>query len=433
MRESDGTAHYPVWHPYTADRSRQWRVVSAKGVRLNLEDGRSLIDGVSSWWSVIHGYAHPQMVEALQRQAERLPHVMLGGLTHEPAERLAAELVELAPRGGAAEPQLRKVFFADSGSVGVEVSLKMAAQYWHNLGHSQKRRFIALRGGYHGDTSAAMSVGEPEDAMHAFSGLIPTQLFVEPPHGFENREAAQQALLLLEELLQQHAHEVAAMILEPIQQCYGGFNMYHPDYLRGVRQLCDRYEVVLIADEVATGLGRTGKLFACDWAEIVPDILVLSKALTGGMLGMSATLATEKIYSAFTTSPESAFMHGPTFMGNALACAAALVGLELIRADDFLPRIAQIERELQRELLPLLELNHPDILDVRILGATGVVELTSAAAWVGLREFAADRGVWLRPFDRYIYTMPAYTISSEELSQVCSVIQGWFLEKRPAG
>lgn len=417
---------YPVWHPYTADRSRPWRVVSASGVRLQLEGGVSLIDAVSSWWSVIHGYAHPHLVQAVQRQAEILPHVMLGGLTHQPAEQLAAELIELSPRGKSDSPQMSKVFFADSGSVGVEVSLKMAAQYWFNLGFPKKRRFVALHGGYHGDTAAAMSVGEPEDEMHIFSGLVPEQLFVSPPRGFENLEGAEAALRELEELLQQRGDELAAMIVEPIQQCYGGFNIYHPRYLQGARELCDRYNLLLIADEVAVGLGRTGKLFACDWAEVVPDIMILSKALTGGMIGMSATLATSKIYDAFTGSPERAFMHGPTFMGNPLAASAALASLELIRAPGFLPKIKEIEAQLQRELDPLSALNHPDIADIRILGATGVVELQPKASWQGLREFAAERGVWLRPFGRYIYTMPAYTISSEELAQVCGVIRDWF-------
>lgn len=422
--ESD--APYAVWHPYSAEERAPWRVASGRGVRLVLEDGRELIDGVSSWWSAIHGYSHPALVAAVQKQAAILSHVMLGGLTHRPAEQLAAELVELAPRGGAPQPQLTKVFFADSGSVGVEVALKMAAQYWHNCGSPEKRHFVALHGGYHGDTAAAMSVGEPDDAMHAFGGLVPPQFFLEPPRGFDNLESAQQAAERLSALLQQRGHEIAALIIEPTQQCYGGFNLYHPHFLRRARELCNRHQLLLIADEVAVGLGRTGKLFGCDWGPITPDILVLSKALTGGMMGMSATLATDAVYSAFVGSPERAFMHGPTFMGNPLAASAALASLELIRHPDFLPKVAAIEAQLQCELLPLAQLHHPAIIDVRVLGATGVVELQNLSDWAGFVEFAGARGVWLRPFDRYIYTMPPYTIAPDELSQVTGAIVDWF-------
>jgi adenosylmethionine-8-amino-7-oxononanoate aminotransferase len=413
-------ADYAVWHPYTATHQRPWVVQSARGVRLHLDDGRELIDSVSSWWSCVHGYCHPELVKAVQEQVAILPHVMLGGLTHAPAEQLAAQLVEMAPLG------LERVFFADSGSVGVEVALKMAAQYWQNMGRPHKRRFVSLRGAYHGDTAGAMSIGEPDDSMHLFTAATPSASFLEPPRGFDDRHSAGEALKRLEQLLRREASELAAFVVEPIQQSYGGFNMYHPWFLEEARWLCDQHEVLLIADEVATGFGRTGKWFACDWSGITPDIMVLSKALTGGMLGMSATMATRKLFDAFQGAPEKAFMHGPTFMGNPTAAAAALKSLEIMRRDGYLERVARIEQRLRADLLGLEHRSHK-VLATRVLGATGVVEVRDRADYAGLADFAAERGVWLRPFERYVYTMPAYVISDSELAQVTSVIREWFL------
>jgi adenosylmethionine---8-amino-7-oxononanoate aminotransferase len=415
-----------LWFPYAQMQglAAPAEVVRAEGTRLHLRDGRVLVDAIASWWCVIHGYNRPELNAALTSQLERFAHVMLGGVTHAPAQRLADRLVALAP------PGLAHVFFADSGSVGMEVAMKMAVQYWRNLGVAGKHAFLSLRHGYHGDTTGVMSLGDPDEGMHhLFAGYLPRQHFVAPPEGMgdgrgEIRRSVDQALSELAAALSAHAHQCAALACEPLMQAAGGFNFYPPAYLAEARRLCDQHGVLLICDEVATGFGRTGTLFACEQAGITPDIMVLGKGLTGGYLGLSATLASERVFAAFLgDTAERAFMHGPTFMGNALACSVALASLELLERDGTLGAIGRIEAILREELLGL---RAPGVREVRVLGACGVIEVEDARAYAGLQEFAAGRGVWLRPFDRVVYTMPPYVIDEASLRRVCRAMRGWF-------
>ena len=415
-----------LWFPYAqmAGLEVQSEVVRAEGVRLHLRDGRTLIDAIASWWCVIHGYAHPELDAALRAQLDDFAHVMMGGLSHAPAQRLAETLVELAP------PGLAHVFFADSGSVGMEVAMKMAVQYWKNIGVPGKTRFISLHHAYHGDTTGVMSLGDPDDGMHRlFAGYLPRQVFVRPPEGMgrgrgDIRYSVEQAVEELAAALREHAHEVAAFVCEPLVQGAGGFNFYPPAYLTEARRLCDEHGVLLVCDEVATGFGRTGTLFACEHARMTPDILVLAKGLTAGYLGMSATLATSRVFEAFLgDGPERAFMHGPTFMGNALACAVALASIAIFQRDNYLDKIRRIEEVLRDELL---DLRSPAIRESRVFGACGVIEVHDRKVLRGLQAFAADSGVWLRPFDNVVYTMPAYVMSESDLRQVCQTMREWF-------
>ncbi|QDU72983.1 Adenosylmethionine-8-amino-7-oxononanoate aminotransferase [Mucisphaera calidilacus] len=398
-----------------------YRVRSASGCVLELEDGTRLIDGLSSWWAVVHGYDHPEILRAAHEQVDRLPHVMLGGLSHEPAQRLAEKLAAITPG------DLRHTFFADSGSVAVEVALKIATQYHRNLGHPQRHKMVALRLGYHGDTTGAMAVSDPEDSMHhLFAPILMRHHFAPSPRGgFDAEpEVVQKDLEALERLIREHESELAGMICEPILQAAGGFNMYSPSYLRGARRLCDAYGLLLIFDEIATGLGRTGRMFAADHAGVVPDVMTLGKALTAGYTGHAAVVTRPGVFDAFySDNPEHALMHGPTFMGNPTACAVALAGLEVFEREGYLDRIAQIEEQLQERLLPL---TGPAIASTRVLGATGVVEVFDPEAIKGLQAYAAARGVWLRPFGTYAYTMPPYVITDEQLSMVLDVFEGWF-------
>jgi len=392
-----------LWFPYAQMKTMPppLKVVAAKGVKLCLQDGRELIDAISSWWCVIHGYNHPKINAALKEQMEKFSHVMLGGLTHDPAEKLAEELVRITG--------LSHVFFADSGSVGIEVAMKMAVQFWKNQGVEGKHKFACLLRGYHGDTSGAMSLGDPEEGMHhLFKGYLPKQFFIEPD------------LQEMEKLFKEHAGEIAAFVCEPLLQGAGGFYFYSPEFLRGARELCDRHNVLLIADEVATGFGRTGTMFACGQAGMVPDIMVLGKGLTAGYLGLSATLATDKIYNSFF---KEAFMHGPTFMGNALACSVALASLEIFEQENYLQKIARINEILKEELLGF---EAKGVRETRVLGACGVIETETEDAHKGIQDFAAARGVWLRPFLRVVYTMPPYVISEDELMKVCGVMKEFF-------
>jgi adenosylmethionine-8-amino-7-oxononanoate aminotransferase len=415
-----------LWFPYAQMQGLeiQNQVVRAEGVRLHLRDGRTLIDAIASWWCVIHGYNHPALNAALRAQADDFAHVMLGGLTHAPAQRLADRLVALAPAG------LSHVFFSDSGSVGMEVAMKMAVQYWKNLGVQGKHAFLSLRHGYHGDTTGVMSLGDPDDGMHRlFSGYLPQQHFVPPPEGMgdgrgEIRRSVDEALSALATALRDHAHGIAALACEPLLQGAGGFNFYPPAYLTEARRLCDEHGVLLICDEVATGFGRTGTLFACEQAGITPDILVLGKGLSAGYLGLSATLATDRVFQAFLgESNDKAFMHGPTFMGNALACAVALESIQIFERDGYLDKIRRIEEILREELLAL---RADTIRETRVFGACGVIEVHDPSAWQGLQAFAGERGVWLRPFDKVVYTMPAYVIDEASLRQVCRAMSAWF-------
>jgi len=415
--------HGPLWFPYAqmklAPALRE--VAGAEGARLHMADGRILIDAVSSWWAVIHGYNHPRLNEAAARQMRAATHVMMGGLVHESTRAFADKLVEITP-----DP-LRRVFFSDSGSVGVEVAMKMAAQFWINRGREEKNRFLALKRAYHGDTLWAMSVCDPEDGMHArFSNLLPTQRFLEAPRGgYQACDATVEADVdTLKRTLESHHQELAGMIVEPLVQAAGGMNFYSPAHLRAFRQLCDRYGVLLIFDEVATGFGRTGRMFAADHANVCPDLMVLGKGMTAGYFGHAATLATDRVYEAFYGDDRAlAFMHGPTFMGNAAACAVGLESIKCFEEDGVLERIATIERRLTEGLVPL---TGSRVIDSRALGAIGVVEADSREALQGLQAFAAERGVWLRPFDRFAYTMPPYVIEDDELAMILDVLRAWF-------
>jgi len=386
-------------------------VVSAEGVRLHLADGRELIDGMSSWWCAIHGYRRPALDAAVREQLERMAHVMFGGLTHEPAIRLAERLVEIAPQG------LEHVFFADSGSVSVEVAIKMALQYQRALGHPERTRLLTVRGGYHGDTFGAMAVCDPVGGMHSmFSGVLAEHVFAErPPDGFD---APLDELWAehVSELFARHAHELAAVIAEPVVQGAGGMRFHSPACVSFLRGLCTKYELLLLLDEIATGFGRTGSMFACEHAQITPDIMCVGKALTGGYMTLAATLCTSEVAQTISAGEGGALMHGPTFMANPLACAVALASLDLLAEGCWAEDVARIERGLRAGLEPARKL--PGVLDVRVLGAIGVVQLQHEVDVVAATVTAVERGVWLRPFRDLIYTMPPYVIGDEDLARV---------------
>ena len=414
-----------LWHPYTSALCPLpvREAVSAHGCRIRLRDGREVVDGMASWWCAIHGYSHPALVRAVSEQAGRMSHVMFGGLTHEPAVRLTRLLLPLLPAG------LEHVFLADSGSVAVEAALKMALQYWQTAGRPEKSRILALRGGYHGDTLGAMSVCDPVTGMHRlFSGVLPGQLFVERPSCRFDQAFDPASMTAPEELLEREGTQVAAVIVEPLLQGAGGMWMYHPDYLRRLRALCDKHDVLLVFDEIATGFGRTGTFFAADRAGVSPDILCLGKALTGGMMTLAAAVASRAVAAGISRRPEApgipdaggVFMHGPTFMGNPLACAAACASLELLLASPWRERVARIEEQLRRELESCREL--PGVADVRVLGAVGVVEMRQAVDMAALQDFFVERGVWVRPFGKLIYLMPPYVITPEELSTLTKAV-----------
>jgi len=405
-----------VWHPYAPPQaSPLFEVREASGVRLTLADGRELIDGMSSWWACVHGYRHPQIEAAVRAQLERMPHVMFGGLTHEPAVSLCERLVELAP------PGFERVFLSDSGSVSVEVAIKVALQYWLSQGRPEKRRLLTVRGGYHGDTFATMAVCDPVTGMHdLFQQVLPQHLFAERPtcrfeDPFEERHITD-----LAGRLEAHRDEIAAVILEPIVQGAGGMWFYAPGYLRRLRELCDQAEIPLIFDEVATGFGRTGKLFAAEHAGVSPDILCVGKSLTGGTLSLAATLVSEPISRAIGDQAPGALMHGPTFMGNPLACAAAGASLDLLASGAWSSQVAAIEAQLRAELEPARTLT--GVVDVRVLGAIGVVELAEEVDMEVIQPAFVEAGVWIRPFGKLVYTMPPYVIGRADLSHLTRAI-----------
>ena len=413
-----------LWYPYAQMRDLKppFEVEAADGVYIHLQDGRRLVDAIASWWCVIHGYNHPELNAAVTRQCASMAHIMLGGLSHAPARDAADLLVRITPEG------LGHVFFSDSGSVAVEVSLKMALQYWINKGKPGKKKFLALRKAYHGDTIGAMSVCDPDDGMHAlFKELIAPQIFLDPPAsrpGDPNLAATlDQDLERLEQILEQHASELAAFIVEPLAQLAGGFRFHAPEFLTGARELCDRHGVLMIFDEVATGFGRTGTLFAADRTGITPDIMILGKGLTGGYTGHAATLATTEIFESFYgDDTTNAFMHGPTYMANPLACALMLASYEIFEREKYLAKIQRIESILIEELTGF---SADVVRETRVLGAIGVVELHEPRQARGAQAFAAERGVWIRPLDQYVYTMPPYTISEDELRLVCAAIKDY--------
>ncbi|WP_257264560.1 adenosylmethionine--8-amino-7-oxononanoate transaminase [Endozoicomonas sp. ONNA2] len=404
-----------IWHPYskTIDGVDMFPVVGAEGVYLHLNDGRRIIDGMSSWWCMVHGYNHPEMNAALKRQIDDFSHVMFGGLTHKPAIDLAKKLVAMTP-----EP-MQTVFFADSGSVAVEVAIKMAMQYWIARERPEKNKMLTVRGGYYGDTTGGMSICDPDGGMHHwFTGILPLHYFAPRPEcGFaeacEERHIAQ-----LQQILDQQGNQLAGVIIEPIVQGAGGMYFYSPQYLTRLRQLCDDYEVLLVHDEIATGFGRTGKLFACEHAGVVPDIMCVGKALTGGYMTMAATLCSEQV--SHTISEHGPFMHGPTFMANPLACAAGNASLEILSRGAWRGQLTAIEQALREGLMPCADL--PVVADVRVLGGIGVVELQEPVVVAAIQPLFVAEGVWVRPFGQLVYVMPPYVIASDELKALCSGI-----------
>ncbi len=406
-----------VWHPYSSTHSAipVFVAKSASGVHITLEDGRRLIDGMSSWWCAIHGYNVAELNKAVKQQLDKMAHVMFGGLTHEPAIKLCKKLVEITPE------QLETVFLADSGSVSVEIAMKMAVQYWQARQQSNKQKFISLRNGYHGDTMGAMSVCDPVTGMHTlFSDMLSRNFFVPSPDCDFGTSCNTEQLNDLKSILEQHHETVAALILEPVVQGAGGMKFYSADYLKQAKVLCEQYNVLLIADEIATGFGRSGKLFACEHANISPDIMCVGKSLTGGYMTLAATLCTKEISDTISDNPPHVFMHGPTFMGNPLACAVALESIHLLQKSNWQIKVQLIEQLLIKGLEPCKQFDN--VQDVRVLGAIGVVELKNAVNMSKIQQAFVDAGVWIRPFGKLIYLMPPYIIEQHELNTLTNVI-----------
>lgn len=400
-----------IWHPYSKipNPTPTLVVKKTRGSVITLENDLELIDGMSSWWAAIHGYNHPDIVKAMHDQIDTMPHIMFGGLTHTPAIKLAQLLLQIVPVG------LSKVFYSDSGSVAMEVAIKMALQYWISLQRPEKNQLVSLKRGYHGDTFATMAVCDPDNGMHhLFSKTLTQHHFVKAPE----LEDSSNDLDDLKKLLKEHHATIAALTLEPIVQGAGGMRFYRADYLKQAKQLCEQYDVLLIADEIATGFCRTGKLFACEWAGITPDIMCVGKALTGGNISLAATLCTDQISRTISQGIPGLLMHGPTFMGNPLACATAIASIELLLNSPWQTQIKTIESHLKTVLLPLNGLS--GIKEARVLGAIGVIELERDDLAHRVQEAAIEQGIWLRPFGRLVYTMPAFNIPQEQLEKLLS-------------
>ena len=398
-----------LWHPYSATCAPVFPVVSASGVRLRLADGRELIDGMSSWWAAIHGYNHPRLNAALEAQTARMAHVMFGGLTHPPAVELARDLAAILPAG------LERIFFCDSGSVAVEVAIKMALQYWRARGRPERTRLATIRRGYHGDTFAAMSVCDPERGMHRmFADVLPKQIFVREPRCGD--ECDEQACDEMARALAQHGDETAAVILEPVVQGAGGMRIYAAEYVARVRRMCDEHDVLLILDEIATGFGRTGAMFACEAAGVAPDVMCLGKSLSAGYLSLAAVAVREEVARGVDESEAGALMHGPTYMANPLACAVANENLKLLADGEWRGRVAAIEDQLRRELAPCAE--YDGVADVRVKGAIGVVQMREEVDTHALSARFVDAGVWVRPFADVVYLMPPFIIGEDDLARL---------------
>lgn len=408
-----------IWHPYTSMSNPLpcYQVESASGVRLQLDTGESLIDGMSSWWCAIHGYNNEALNGALIEQIQKMSHVMFGGITHDPAIQLCKHLVEMT------NPNLECVFLCDSGSVSVEVALKQAVQYWISKGKNKKRKFMSIKRGYHGDTFGAMFVSDPENSMHSiYSGYGPENIFAEAPQTEFGEEWQDKDIRDFEQKIQQHQDEIAAVIMEPVLQGAGGMRMYHPEYLRQVRKLCDQFGVLLILDEIATGFGRTGKLFAQEHAGICPDIMCVGKAITGGYMTLAATISTRDVANVISDGPTGCFMHGPTFMANPAACAVSVKNLDILKTGLWKSQVSDIENILKQKLLPLKMAKHPKIKAVRVLGAVGVIELHQPVNVKAYQKRFVDLGVWIRPFGRLLYIMPPYVISQQDLEKLTDAL-----------
>ena len=406
-----------IWHPYSAMHSGLpvYHVISAKGVRLKLSDGKQLVDGMSSWWCAIHGYNHPQINKTLELQLKQTAHVMFGGLTHTPAIKLTEKLLSIVP------DKFDAIFYSDSGSVAVEVAMKMAIQYWHAKGKPERQNFISLRSGYHGDTFGAMSVCDPVTGMHSlFSKSLTKQFFIEQPKCRFGESCSSTDIAELKLTLEKNSQRIAALIIEPIVQGAGGMWFYSADYLKEVYRLCKEFDVLLIFDEIATGFGRTGKLFACEHAKVTPDIMCIGKALTGGYLSLAATLTTNDIHKVIDEGEPGVFMHGPTFMANPLACSAALASINLLLQSPWQQAISRIEKGLENGLMACKEMSHVD--DVRVLGGIGVVELKNEVDMQKIIPEFVKRGAWIRPFGKLVYLMPPYIINDDDLNLLTAAL-----------